>query len=199
MEGSKSKNNNKKAIIISIVSIITMLIIGTYIYNKSNMSKEEKINYLLKYKKNHTAEETHQLLDKMFDINSSENDEVYNIVFSDEIQSTKKALAEVKEREKNEEEYNKKNSEDNIRIEDLRQIPNTKKIEFKISNPTNRNIRYMEMLINYHDSNKNVISSDWTNESNIPANTNRIKQAYVNFPNGTEGVTVQVSKVEFEN
>lgn len=199
MEGSKPKKNKKRTIIISIVSIITILIIGTYIYNKINMTKEEKINYLLAYKKNHTAEETHQKLDKMFDINSSENDEVYNIVFADEIQSTKKVLAEVKERKKNEEEYNKRNSEDNIKIEDLRQIPNKQEIEFKIINPTNRNIRYMEMLINYHDGNKNIISSDWTNESNIPANTNRVKQAYVSFPNGTKGITVQVSKVEFEN
>lgn len=47
MEGSKSKNNKKKAIIISIVSIITMLIIGTYIYNKSNMSKEEKGSHMI--------------------------------------------------------------------------------------------------------------------------------------------------------
>lgn len=193
-----SKLKNKKGIIV-IIGIIVLTFGGIYIYNKVNMTKEEKINYLLAYKKNHTAEETHQKLDKMFDINGSENDEVYNIVFADEIQETQKALAEAKERKKNEEEYNKRNSEDNIKIEDLRQIPNKQEIEFKIINPTNRNIRYMEMLINYHDGNKNIISSDWTNESNIPSNTNRVKQAYVTFPSGTEGVTVQVSKVEFEN
>ena len=193
-----SKLKNKKGIIV-IIGIIVLTFGGIYIYNKVNMTKEEKINYLLAYKKNHTAEETHQKLDKMFDINGSENDEVYNIVFADEIQETQKALAEAKERKKNEEEYNKRNSEDNIKIEDLRQIPNKQEIEFKIINPTNRNIRYMEMLINYHDGNKNIISSDWTNESNIPSNTNRVKQAYVTFPRGTEGVTVQVSKVEFEN
>ncbi len=193
-----SKLKNKKGIIV-IIGIIILTFGGIYIYNKVNMTKEEKINYLLAYKKNHTAEETHQKLDKMFDINGSENDEVYNIVFADEIQETQKALAEAKERKKNEEEYNKRNSEDNVKIEDLRQIPNKQEIEFKIINPTNRNIRYMEMLINYHDGNKNIISSDWTNESNIPSNTNRVKQAYVTFPSGTEGVTVQVSKVEFEN
>lgn len=131
----------------------------------------------------------------MFDINSKDNDEVYNIVFADEIQATKKALAEFKEKE----DESKINSISNITIEDARQIPNSNEIEFKINNQTHKNIGYIELLVNFYDGNNNIISNEWTNELNIPVDTRRLKQTYVTFPDGTKGFNVTVSKVNFEN
>lgn len=192
MEGS-TKNKKKITIIISILTII--LIVGGIIIYNTSLGYKLKVSYLLSYKKNHTAEETHQLLDRMFDINSKDNDEVYNIVFADEIQATKKALAEFKEKE----DESKINSISNITIEDARQIPNSNEIEFKINNQTHKNIGYIELLVNFYDGNNNIISNDWTNELNIPVDTRRLKQTYVTFPDGTKGFNVTVSKVNFEN
>ncbi|MDK0795272.1 hypothetical protein [Clostridium perfringens] len=197
MEGSKPKNNKKKITILISIVIIILIICRIIIYN-TPLGYKLKVDYLLSYKKNHTAEETHQLLDRMFDINSKDNDEVYNIVFADEIQSTKKALESAKVA-KEQEEIKQQNDMNSVTLIDLRQIPNSNEIEFKIDNPTKREIRYMEILINFSDENGNIITSDFTNEINIPGGTKRLKQTYVNPPSGTKSFNVTISKLSFEN
>lgn len=191
------KKNKKKVIIISLVSIITIFVIGILIYN-SSLGYKLKVDYLLSYKKSHTSEETHQKIDNMFDINTKENDEVYNIVFADEIQATKKALAQADKQKKKEEE-SKQNDANNVKLLGLKQIPNSNEIEFTIDNKTQRKIGYIEMTIDFLDGTGNVITSDWTNESNIPGGTKRLKQTYVNPPNGTKKFNVTISEVDFVN
>lgn len=197
MEGIKPKNNKKKITILISIVIILLIICRIIIYN-TPLGYKLKVDYLLSYKKNHTAEETHQLLDRMFDINSKDNDEVYNIVFADEIQSTKKALESAKVA-KEQEEIKQQNDMNSVTLIDLRQIPNSNEIEFKIDNPTKREIIYMEILINFSDENGNIITSDFTNEINIPGGTKRLKQTYVNPQSGTKSFNVTISKLSFEN
>lgn len=85
-----------------------------------------------------------------------------------------------------------------IYIENLKQIENSPKATFNIVNPTNRDISYMEMSVDYLDGNNNIISSGFTNETNVMANSKRLKEIYLSIPNGTKNFNVKVNNVTFK-
>lgn len=70
-------------------------------------------------------------------------------------------------------------------------------ITFTINNDSNLKATYMEFQIYVYDENKNMIHSDWTNESNISANSKRVKSTYVNMPEGATSYEVIISDLRF--
>lgn len=102
---------------------------------------------------------------------------------------------------------NKEQQEHNAKLEAAKKIyvsdtsyednsVNTK-ITFTINNDSNLKATYMEFQIYVYDENGNMIHSDWTNESNMPANSKRIKSTYVNMPEGAARYEVVISDLRF--
>lgn len=187
------KEKKKRMAIISILVLILFIIAVGVIY-KFFFSKQARIDYLLKYRETHTLSQTHDKLDSMYQNPSQEKFDIYNVVFADEIENNKRAMEKVKEQEKENEDAKK------VSIENVKQKKNSNDMEFTIVNPTNREISYMEIGIDYMDKNETKITSDWTNETNIQANSKRLKDfSMYGAPSNARNVSMYVTKVMFEN
>lgn len=182
------KLSKKKKIIIGVGIVIVIFIIFNVV-KSTIFFKQNSIEYLQKYKTTHNYEQSVQELNNLYyEKDQDEKQEVYNIVFKDEIEQAKKQETIEKAKQQ-------------IDISDLKIIKDQYKnqAEFKIDNPTNQEIFYIELNINYCDKNNEVISSDYTNAMSIAPHSKRLKQVYLNPPKGTKGITVTVTKVNFQN
>ncbi|MBP1889812.1 flagellar basal body-associated protein FliL [Clostridium moniliforme] len=175
------KVSKKKKIIIGIIAVI-IIFIAFSVIKHIIFFKQDSIKYLENYKTTHDYEQTVQELNNLYTgKDQNEKQEVYNIIFKDEIEQAK--------------------AKQKIAISDLKIIkdPYKNQAEFKIDNPTDQEIFYIELNINYLDKNKKVISSDYTNAMSIAPHSKRLKQVYLNPPEGTKGISVEITKVKFEN
>lgn len=97
-------------------------------------------------------------------------------------------------------EYNKKvEASEKIYVSDTTYENNNlnTKITFTINNDSDLKASYMEFQIYVYDESGNMIHSDWTNESNISANSKRIKSTYVNMPEGSNRYEVVITDLRF--
>lgn len=197
-----TKNKKFKFLVIPF-SIIVICIISYNYYGigMSNKTKQDKIMNLLSEKK---YEKSRKLTRRYFN-DKMEKDYLSLIdLFQDADVGTKEEYLAYMDNKTNQlkQELSQQiqNDVNQVYIENLKQANDkyTAKATFNIVNPTNRYITYMEMSINYLDDNSNVISSGFTNESNIMANSKRLKEIYLSAPDGTKSFNVEVINVTFK-
>lgn len=65
-------------------------------------------------------------------------------------------------------------------------------IYITVENPMDCEISYIEIVLLFYDENGNVIDSDWTNESKIPANSQKVIETMCKIPEGCKNYIAKI-------
>lgn len=88
-----------------------------------------------------------------------------------------------------------------VSISDLKNehaYSSTYKINFTVSNGSDKNIRHITFDLLALDSNENILNSDTTSTTNVFANGNKLVTGYLEMPKGTKSYQVKINEVNFD-